>query len=120
MIDTAIYHQVYRGGETSSKNHVKKLNSILRYVESPREFTEIKQVTARSIQVRWGSTRFNAWNTFILRVEHPYIVRKLEKLGEPSFHSEKTACYGLQQQTKVHFLALARQTTLKNCTKSIR
>ena len=85
-----------RVGGTSSKNHVKKLNSILRYAESPREFTEIKQVAARSIQVRRGSTGFNAWNTFVLRVEHFYIVRKLEKsldMGEPSFHSEKTAHY---------------------------
>ena len=63
----------------------------------------------------------NAWNTFVCRVEHPYIVRKSEKsldMGEPTFHAEKTACYRLQQQTKVHFLVLAMQTTLENCTKS--
>ena len=44
----------------------------------------------------------NAWNTFVLRVEHPYIVGKLEKsldISEPTFHAEKTACYRLQQQT---------------------
>ena len=55
--------------------------------------------------------------TCIQRVEHPYIVRKLEKsldIGEPTFHAEKTARY--QQQTKVHVLALAPQTTLENCT----
>ena len=66
---------------------------------------------------------FNAWNSFVLRVEHPYIVRKLEKsldMGEPTFHAEKTACYMLQQQTKVHVLALAMQTTLENYTKSFR
>ena len=37
---------------------------------------------------------FNAWNAFVLRVEHPYIVRKLEEpldMGELSFHAEKTA-----------------------------
>ena len=68
-----------REGRTSSKKHVKKLHSILRYVESSRRFTEIKQVSARSIQVCWGSVGFNAWNTFVLRVEYPYIVRKLEK-----------------------------------------
>ena len=52
----------------------------------------------------------NAWNTFVLGVEHPYIVAKLEKfldMGEPTFHAEKTACYLLQQQNKVHVLALA-------------
>ena len=58
-------------------------------------FTEIKQVSACSMQVCWG---FNAWNTFVLRIEHPYIVGKLEKsldmgvdMGEPTFHAEKTA-----------------------------
>ena len=52
----------------------------------------------------------NAWNTFVLRVEHPYIVRKLEKsldMGELTFHAKKTACYRLQQQTKVDVLALS-------------
>ena len=67
------------GGRTSSKKHVKKLHSILTYVESSQGFTEIKQVSARSIQVCRGSMGFNAWNTFVLRVEHPHIVRKLEK-----------------------------------------
>ena len=33
---------------------------------------------------------------------HPYTIRKLEKVGEPYFHCKKTACHGLQQQTKVH------------------
>ena len=36
---------------------------------------------------------FNAWNTFVLRVEHPYIVRKSKKfldMGELTFHAEKT------------------------------
>ena len=38
---------------------------------------------------------FNAWNTFVLRVEHLYIVRKAKKsldMGELTFHAEKTAC----------------------------
>ena len=86
-------------------------------------FTEIKQVSARSIQVCQGSMGFNAWNPFVLRVEHPYTVRKLEKsldMGEPFFHSEQTACDRLQQQTEVYALALAWQTIIKNCTKSIR
>ena len=78
-------------------------NSILRYVESSQGVTEIKQVSTCSIQVCQGSMGINAWNAFVLRVEHPYIVGKLEKsLGEPTFHAEKTACYRLQQQTKVH------------------
>ena len=68
-----------QGGRTSSAKHVKKLHSILRYTESLWGFTEIKQVRARSIQLCWGSMGFNAWSTFVLRVEHPYIVRKLEK-----------------------------------------
>ena len=37
---------------------------------------------------------FNAWNTSVLWVEHPYIVRKSEKfldMGELTFHAEKTA-----------------------------
>ena len=63
----------------------------------------------------------NAWNTFVLRVKHPYNVGKSEKsleMGELTSHAEKTACYQLQQQTEVHVLALAMQTTLENCTKS--
>ena len=48
-------------------------------MESSRGFTEIKQVRARSIQGCRGSMGFNAWNTFVQRVEHPYIVIKLEK-----------------------------------------
>ena len=43
------------GGRTSYKKHVKKLHSILTYVESSQGFTEIKQVSARSIQVCRGS-----------------------------------------------------------------
>ena len=75
--------------------HVKKLHPILRYAVSSRGFTEIKQVSTRSIQVSRGSMGFNAWNTFAPRVEHPYIVRKSEislDLGELTFHAEKTAC----------------------------
>ena len=36
--------------------------------------------------------RINAWNTFVLRVEHPYIVRKLDKfldMGELTFHTAR-------------------------------
>ena len=45
--------------------------SILRYAESSRGFTEIKQVTARSIQGCRGSVGFNDWNTFVQRVDIP-------------------------------------------------
>ena len=55
----------------------------------------------------------NAWNAFVLRVEHLYIciVRKSLDMGEPTFHAENTACYQLQKQTKVHVLSLVRQTS---------
>ena len=53
----------------------------------------------------------NAWNAFVLRVEHLCIVRKSLDMGEPTFHAENTACYQLQQQTKVHVLSLVRQTS---------
>ena len=92
-------------------------HSILRYAESSWGFTEIKQVRARSIQVCRVSMGFNA---FVLRVEHPYIVRKLEQsldMGELTFHAEKTACCRLQQETKLQVLALARQTNFLNCTQ---
>ena len=68
------------GARTSSKKHVKKLHSVLRYAESLWEFTEIKQVSARSIQVCQGSMGFNAWK-FVLRVEHLYIVSISRRYG---------------------------------------
>ena len=55
--------------------------------------------------------------SFVHTVEHSYTVRKSEKslnMGEPTFQAKKTACYRLQQQTKVYVLALARQSTLEN------
>ena len=60
----------------SSKNHMKT-------------YPKFMQVSTCSIQVCQG---INAWNTFVLRVEHPYIVRKSEKSldkGEPTFHAKK-------------------------------
>ena len=88
--------KLYMGrGGTSSKNHVKKLHPILRYAESSREFTEIKQASTRSVQVCRGT------NTLVPRVEHPYNVGKSEKsldIGEITFHAEKTAGYRLQHQ----------------------
>ena len=87
------------------------------FLESSQGFTEIKRVRNRSIQVCQGSL-LGTWNTFVLRIEHPYIVGKSLDKGELTFHVEKSACYQLQQQTKVHALPLALQTTLENCTKS--
>ena len=54
----------------------------------------------------------NAWNA---KGRTLYIVKKLEKsldMGVLTFRAEKTACCRLQQQTKVHVLTLAQQTTL--------
>ena len=54
------------------------------------------KASAYSIQVCQGLVGINASNTFVLRVEHPYIVGKSEKsldMGEPTFYAEKTACY---------------------------
>ena len=58
-------------------------------------FTKIKEVSTRN-QFAEGSMEINASNTFILRVEYHYIVRKSEislDMDEPTFHAEKTACY---------------------------
>ena len=54
----------------------------------------------------------DAWNTFVLRVE------SLD-MGEPTFHAEKTACYRLQQQTKVRVLALDYKLLSKTEQKAL-
>ena len=56
-------------GRTSSKNHMKKVHSILRYVESSWGFIEIKQVSACNTQVCQGinTVGINAWSTLVLR-----------------------------------------------------
>ena len=49
-------------------------------------------LAARSYALLMG---INACSTFVLKVEHPYIVGKSEKvldMGEPTFHAEKTDC----------------------------
>ena len=58
----------------------------------------MKQVSAHSTQVccTGGPSGTNVWNTFVPRVEHPYIVGKSVKsldMGKPTFHVERTACY---------------------------
>ena len=77
------------------KLHSIHIHSILRYVESSQEFIEIKQVLIASKFAR-GSMMVNAWNTFILKVEHLYTVGESVKsldMDEPTLHAEKTACY---------------------------
>ena len=64
---------------------------------SSQGITEIEQVSTHIIQVYWGPMGVIAWNTFVLRVEHDYImVSKSEKsldMGEFAFHAEITMCY---------------------------
>ena len=73
------------------------------YVESKWGF---KQVGACSIHICQGTNGDQCLEHFcFLRVEHPYIVGKSEKyldVGEPTYHSKKTACYWLQVQTTVY------------------
>ena len=57
--------RVYDGEEASQtmgvgQAHMKKLHSILRYVESSRGFREIEQVSAHTIQSCRGSVGINA------------------------------------------------------------
>ena len=63
-------------------------------MESSQGITEIEQVSTHSIQVYWGPMGVIAWNPFVLRVEHDYIiVSKSEKfldMGELTFHAEIT------------------------------
>ena len=98
------------GGRTCSKNYIKKLLSILRY-ENSRGFTEIKQVSAHSIQVCRG---INAWNTLVLRVEHPYIVKKSEKQVGPSSMQRKLYVTDCSSKPKVHVLTLVSQKLHKS------
>jgi len=68
------------------KKKWKNLGSCIPFLGMLSRFIETKQVSACSSQVCGGSTGINAWNKFVLRVEHPYIVRKLEKsldMSEP-------------------------------------
>ena len=52
----------------------------------------IKQVNPHSIQVHWGLMGFDAWNTFVPRVEHPYIVGKSENIQLGKWVSSPHAC----------------------------
>ena len=79
-------------------------------------YGDLQKLNAHSIQVWRGLMGINAWNTFVLKVESLHCQKSLD-MSEPTFHAEKTACYQLQQQTKVHVSALARQTTLEQHKK---
>ena len=52
------------------------------------EDLQMKQVSAHGIQVSQGSMGIDAWNTFILRVEHPYILR----VGEIPYEGAHLPC----------------------------
>ena len=59
---------------------------------------------------------FNAWNTFVLRVEHPYIVRMSEKsldMGELTFHAEKLHVDDCSRKPKYMFSFSAANYSLK-------
>jgi len=58
---------------------------------------------------------FMAWNTFVVRVEHPYIVRKSEKplgMGGLTFPCRENCMLTIAAGNQSTCLALARQTTL--------
>ena len=83
------------GGRTSSKNHVKNSIPFLGMRKVHGDLQRLNKqvlIASKFAGVHWGSML----GTLVLRVEHPYIVRKSEKsldMGEPTFHAEKTACY---------------------------
>ena len=85
-----------KGDETGtrSKNHVKNLHSILIGTKVHLGFTEIKQAIKQSLiasKFSRGSMGINAWNTFVLKIEHPYMVRKFKKfldMGELTTHGK--------------------------------
>ena len=71
-----------RENRTRSKNHVKNLHSILIGTKVHLGFTEIKQAIKQSLiasKFPRESMGINAWNTFVLKIEHPYMVRKFKK-----------------------------------------
>ena len=81
------------------------------------KFTEIKQVSARSIQVCWDQCleHFCSQGRTCLHYRKVGEIPGYEWAHLPCW---ETACYQLQQQTKVHVFALVQQTLLKNYTKS--
>ena len=59
---------------------------------------------------------FNAWNTFVLNVEHPYIVRKSKKsldMGELTFHAKKNCVADCSRKPKYMFNFIAVSNSLK-------
>ena len=65
----------------------------------------------------------NARNTFVLRVEHPYIVRKSEKsldMGALTFHAEKTACCMFSFSVANYSLKLHKKHSIKTEAHGIR
>ena len=83
-----------RESRTRSKNHMKNLHSILIGTKVHLGFTEIKQAIEQLLiasKFSRGSMGINAWNTFVLKIEHPYMVRKFKKfldMGELTMHGK--------------------------------
>ena len=92
---------------------------IMRKNSIPCGFTEAKQVSTRSIQVLLGLMGIIAWNTFVLRVEHPYL--HCQKVGETPgspYVVRKLYVTNCSSKPKCIFLALVQQTILENCTNT--
>ena len=66
----------------SPPGEIGRIDSILRYAESLQGFTEIKSTHSWHPRLPGEQLRINAWSTFVLRVEHPYIVGKLYDFTE--------------------------------------
>ena len=58
----------------------------------------------------------NAWDTFVLRVEHPYIVGKPLDMGESTFHAEKNCMLSIAAANQSACFSPANHS--RNCTKS--
>ena len=64
-----------------------------------------------------GPVNGDQWGPLVLRLEHPYIVEKSEKsldIGESTMPRKLHVTDHV-----LHGVALARPTTLRNCTKAL-
>ena len=85
-------------------------------VHTPPGIYADKQVSTHSIQFAGESMGITAWNTFVPRVERPYIVRRSEK---PRWTYLPCWENCMLQIVAANLSALAWQTTLENCTKAL-
>ena len=98
------------GDRTSSKKQVKNITfHPPRYAESSQRLN--KEALIASLP------GINAWSTFDLRVEHPYIVRNPWIWVSPPSMLRKLHVTNYSSKPKC-VLALALQNTLENCTKT--